>query len=407
MRGLLMLAIAGLLLGAALVALIEYDPGYLLLRYGHTSIETSLWLGGVLWLGAWLALAGLWRTLRLLLQGQRSFRGWLGGRKARNAAALTNRGLINFIEGNWLRARKQLLRAARHSETPLVNHLLAARASFRLGDTDAMRQHLGIAEDLDAGAGVAVELTQAELQLSAGQYEQALATLVRARRNANKHPYVLELLARAYRQLGDWTALQGILAELRRYGLRDEMALNDLERDVWHGLLARAAEHRGTDEAALESLWQSIPLTQRELPLMQRLYVQTLLKLGSAAKAQRSLSMMLDKNWDTTLLELVGAFPPADAKKLLKLVNRWLNEHGREPALLLAAGRVALHAGQWSEAHDWLQGAYNITSSVEVCILLARLQDAQGDAAAAEAYRAEALTLTAPQTTRLPMPNTV
>ena len=86
---------------------------------------------------------------------------------------------------------------------------MAARASYELGEPDKMREYLGLAEASDSEAGIAVELTQAELKLRGGQYEQALATLVRARRNAGRHPEVLRLLAAAYRGLRDWDSLAG------------------------------------------------------------------------------------------------------------------------------------------------------------------------------------------------------
>ena len=34
-----------LLASAALVAAIEFDPGYLLISYGHYTVESSVWIG--------------------------------------------------------------------------------------------------------------------------------------------------------------------------------------------------------------------------------------------------------------------------------------------------------------------------------------------------------------------------
>jgi len=232
MRRFVTLAILGLLLGAGLVTLIEQDPGYVFVSVGDITVETSIWFALLLWLLAWAVLVLVFRVLGRLLRTRRAFSGWLGGRKTRNAAALTNRGLINFIEGHWERARKQLLRAARYSEAPLINHLIAAQASYRMGDHDETRRQLGMAESVEAGAGIALELTQAELQLSDGRYEQALATLVRARKNANKHPYVLELLARAHRQLGDWQSLRDLLPEFAHRSRSDRFGERSVGRIV-------------------------------------------------------------------------------------------------------------------------------------------------------------------------------
>ncbi len=404
MRTLVLLALVGLLIGAALIALIEQDPGYVFVSVGSITLETSVWVALLLLLLVMTCIVGIWRLLMGILRGRRVISAWLGGRKHRNAAALTNRGLISFIEGNWARARKQLLRAARYSEAPLINHLWAANASFRLGDLEEMRKQLGVAAEVEAGASIALELTQAELQLSAGHYEQALATLVRARRNANKHPYVLELLTRAYTELGDWQALRELLPELRRYGLASTSALAQLESMIWQGVLSELTHSSKLTEATLDKLWQSIPLQQRETALLLESYLNALVCLGANAKVQRQLVASLEKQWRPTLLPLFGHFVPAEPKKLYKVVCRWVDQHGPEPALLLAAGRVALHAEQWSKAQQWLQDAHTIEPTVAVCVLLAQLREAQGDIGPAADYRREALDLALPALANTPLP---
>lgn len=203
MRKLFALLLIALLLGVGIVAVIETDPGYILVAYGNYTVETSLWVGIVLLAVFTLLIYLTLRLVRRLLGGQQSLVSWIGGRRVRASSRLTTRGLISFIEGNWTRARRQLLRGAKNSEAPLVNYLMAARSSYRLNEPDKMREYLGAAEDAESEAGIAVELTQAELRLHSGQFEQALATLVRARRNAGRHPYVLDLLHRAYYGLKD------------------------------------------------------------------------------------------------------------------------------------------------------------------------------------------------------------
>ncbi len=45
MRKIFIYSLLGLMLGVALVALIEIDPGYVLVAYGNYTVETSLWVG--------------------------------------------------------------------------------------------------------------------------------------------------------------------------------------------------------------------------------------------------------------------------------------------------------------------------------------------------------------------------
>ena len=45
MRKLFVIVLVALLLGVGVVALIETDPGYVLVSYGNYTLETSLWVG--------------------------------------------------------------------------------------------------------------------------------------------------------------------------------------------------------------------------------------------------------------------------------------------------------------------------------------------------------------------------
>jgi len=385
MRRPLAMALVGLLVGAALINLIEQDPGYVFISIAEFTIETSFWFALLFWLLAWGLISLTLGALRVLFRGRRWVSGWVGERKTRNAGALTNQGLINFIEGHWGRARRQLLRSARYSDVPLVNHLVAAQASFRLGDLEEMRRQLGLAETVEAGAGIALELTQAELQLTAGQYEEALATMVRARSNASKHPHVLELLARAHRKLADWDALRELLPELRRHQLLESPHLSGLEAELWLAVLDNGC--RGAaDAAASASLWHSIPLAWRETGPLRRRYARCLVDRGLTASHEKSLIAMIDKQWDVGLVSFIGTYPPVDGKRLDKAIERWLENNGQDTVLLVAAARVAQYRGDWQQARLWFEKANTLEPTASTYMELARLVRAQGDGASADNY---------------------
>ena len=377
MRSLFLYGVLGLLLGAGLVTLVEQDPGYIYVSWQDTSIETSLWFGITFALLVWMLAALLLKFITKILRSRLTLMDWLGSRKSRNATALSNRGLINFVEGNWEQSRKQLLRAARYTEAPLLNHLIAARASFRLGDVDEARRQLGIAETIDGDAGIAVELTQAELQLTAGQYEQALATLVRARANANKHPYVVELLARAHLQLEDWESLREILPELKKYKLNASGHLSDTEERMWLGLMSSAIEAPDA-EGALEKLWRSVPAEFKSQRRFRQHFIEQLRSLKAYGALERRVIEFLDNEWDATLVYSLGRFAPKQPKKLLKTLERWLAQQGKEYPLMMAAARAALHAHEWDRAEAFLLEASQQEDAAEAAWLLSALYRATG-----------------------------
>ena len=372
MRSLFLYGVLGLLLGAGLVTLVEQDPGYIYVSWRDSSIETSLWFGITLALVIWMFVALILKFITKILRSRLTLMDWLGSRKSRNATALSNRGLINFVEGNWEQSRKQLLRAARYTEAPLLNQLIAARASFRLGDVDEARRQLGIAETIDGDAGIAVELTQAELQLTAGQYEQALATLVRARANANKHPYVVELLARAHLQLEDWESLREILPELKKYKLNTSGHLSDTEERMWLGLMSSAIEAPDA-EGAREKLWRSVPAELKSQKRFRQHFIEQLRYLKAYVALERWVIEFLDNEWDVTLIDSLGRFAPKQPKKLLKTLERWLAQQGKEYPLMMAAARVALHAHEWDRAETFLLEASQQEDAAEAAWLLSAL----------------------------------
>ena len=78
MRRLFLVVLLSLLAAVGLVALIESDPGYILISYGLTTIETSLWVGLLLLVVFNLLFYVGLRLLRKLLATRGVISDWLG-----------------------------------------------------------------------------------------------------------------------------------------------------------------------------------------------------------------------------------------------------------------------------------------------------------------------------------------
>jgi HemY protein len=403
MRKIFIVSLVALLIGVGLVALIETDPGYILISHGNYTLETSLWVGLLLLLVFTALVYGMVRLARKLVAGQHSLVNWLGTRKSRQAARLTTRGLINFIEGNWTRARSQLLRGARHNDTPMINYLMAARASYRLNEPDKMREYLGAAEDAESEAGIAVELTQAELKLHSGQYEQALATLVRARRNAGRHPYVLELLHRACIGLNDWENLVDMLPELRKYQVLGEEEIARLERQA-HSELLRSSAGADVPVDKLHEAWGIMPVQLRQDPTMAHIYVDELMALEDKEDAEGVILQSLKQNWDAGLVRRYGLLESDDPARQLSRAEGWLSDHADDAELLLCLGRLASRDRLWGKSRDYFESSYRLQRRPETCAELGRLLVALGEPKVAAAYFREGLMTSEADLPELPMP---
>ncbi len=104
-----LLFIFGLLFASVILGLLlQADPGYVYITIHHWTIETTLWVALVgLGLFFWL-LRLIGSTLHKIWQLPQTIRTWLAKRRVDYAKNKTRQGLIEFSEGHWLQAKKQL-----------------------------------------------------------------------------------------------------------------------------------------------------------------------------------------------------------------------------------------------------------------------------------------------------------
>lgn len=234
-----------------------YGPGYVVFSFADLSIETSfIFMLGFL-AAAFFVFHYLIRVLSVLLR----IPNYLGFRytnrqaeKARNALV---KGLIEMSEGRFVQAEKILLKQVQHSDTGLLNYLMAARAAQQLGAYDRRDEYLRLAHESTPSADIAIGITQAELQLAHKQFEQALATLNYLHQLTPKHGYVKKLQARVYQQLGDWDSLVKLLHEVKKHHYLSDDKLETIELETYNGLLSQAIKQDDADK--IVSIWHQVP----------------------------------------------------------------------------------------------------------------------------------------------------
>ncbi len=407
MRRLFALFLIALLLGVGIVAIIETDPGYVLLAYRHWTLESSLWVGILLLLfAAWVVYFVL-RLIYRLISGQRSFFNWIEHRQAEQAVRNTTRGLISFGEGNWAAARRQVLRGMHKNEAPLLNHLIAARSSHALGESEKVREHLNAARDTQPGAGPLVELTRAELHLEAGAPKQALAMLQGMRHDAGKYPKVLELMHRAYVDLADWDGLLALLPELKKHKTLSVEGYDELERQVHRQRMHRASSGDAASTEMLRAAWQQVPSPLRQAPDMVAGYAAELIALGDHEAAEKVIVKGLKQGWDPVLVRQFGFLEGDQAPRRLAQAESWLSSHPEDADLLLCLGRLSARDRLWGKARDYFESSYRVNKTPEVCAELGRLLTALGEPKVAGAYFRDGLLMAQRDLPELPMPEKV
>lgn len=393
-----------LLAAVGLVAAIETDPGYVLITYGHYTLETSVWVALAVILLLVIVLYFIVAFSKGFVKRGSNVKRWLLDRSGQRGRYQTTSGMIAFAEGNWNRARRLLLKSAEKSETPLMNYLIAARASNALKDDEGTRDLLRLAAKSTGGSEVAVGLTQAELQIHNGNLEQALATLIRIRRNVDKHPHILNLLKTVYLRLNDWDSLFELLPQLKKHQRVSDDELQALQRKACEALLVNAGMQKNDRQQVLQ-VWRELPKTARLDAVLVKVYVEQLIKAGADDEAERTVVQQLKREWNASLVDLFGQIQGVDSGKQLLQAENWLKERNNDARLLLCLGRLSLRNQLWGKAREYFESSLSLDNDPETCAELGRLLARLGEHEKSSEYFQQGLLVSTHGLKELPVPS--
>lgn len=405
MKRFLFAALALLLFGAFLVEAIRTYPGYMLIAIGgdvDKRIELNLWVAAMALLLAVLALFLVIWLARSLLRGIGGSVSRIRFGRQRVARRRLTNGLVEFMEGNWARARRQLLKSAPRSEAPLINYLAAARSAFELGYRDEANELLARAEASGDDTQLAVALSQARMQLLDKHYEQCIASLERAKQVEPRHPALLQLLKQAYYRLGDWNGLRELLPQLEKHANMREEELQQLELEVYQHLLMDATSRRDKDK--LRETWQSLSGRWQRNMELRGLYARQLHEIGDDVEAEKHLRWLLNREWHPGMAKLYGCLTGADAATQLTVADGWLKEYGENADLLTCIGRLCLRNELWGRARQFFEKSLLLRSDPATSAELARLLHALGETEEATRLYKEGLMQAVADLPQLPLP---
>lgn len=364
---------------AALIAI--RNPGYVLIAREPFVLETSVAVFLLLTAASFALFYFGVRLMARILRAPRDLARWRQARRTRKAREAFLAGLTHLLEGEWQQAEKSLLAGLHATDSPLLGNLAAALAAQGQNDPDKRDQYLTHAYELSADNTLAVDMTQARLQLRAGHHEQALATLVRIRALHPGHTDVLRLLVKVYRRLHDWQGLAGLLPEIRRRKLLPEAEIDALELEARRELLRLGLPPGAL--ATLHEAWAAVPETLRRHPELLAVYARQLITQNAGDECVRVLSTALDTLWDERLVLLYGEARGTLPAGQLETAEEWLAHHGESPALLLTLGRLARRNRLNDRARAYLERSLTLAGSAEAHQELGALHEESGNVAKA------------------------
>jgi len=346
---LVFLTLAGAVLGTQLA---KVDPGYVLITRGHWSIELSLTVFVFLLFAIVLLLYWLLRISGGVIRSPKRIGRWRQRKGSHRRLQKASQGLLDLLEGNWVKAEQILKNTAVDGPMPVLGHLAAAYAAQQQGQLENRDRYLEQAAAADDSGSLAVGLTRARLQMNAEQWQEALLVLQNLQRQRSRNPQLLQYLLEVYQALEDWRGMLATLPAAKKIKALPAQELEALQSLACESLL-RVAE---PDQESLVALWNTFDKYCQQQPALVALYAERLMQAEAGDVASSLLRKTLKKELDDKLLEAYARLP-GDTTQQIGFVESLLHNQPRNPVLLQATAQLCLRDKLWGKARGYLESA--------------------------------------------------
>ena len=102
------------------------------------------------------------------------------------------------------------------------------------------------------------------------------------------------------------------------------------------------------------------------------------LTLGGTAEAQAIIEASLEREWNAALVALYGEAAGEDPIPQIQRAENWLRDHARDPALLLALGKLCMKRELWGKAQSYIEASLALEPTHDGHMTLAALMERIG-----------------------------
>jgi HemY protein len=285
-----------------------------------------------------------------------------------------NDALLAFFQGRYASAEKSAATALLGDETKGVAAIIAARSAHELGRFSEREQFLDHAKGATQELEQARLTTLADLLVSQGRHEEALAVLTDLSARDQRNLRLLRLRLQAEQALRQWDEMLATLASLVKLGGIGPAEASAARRAGHLGNLSRKSQ----DAAALAAYWKQLPAEMRLDPTVAATAARYHLALGGNAEAQAIIEQALEREWNSSLVALYGESAGTDAVPQIERAEKWLRAHARDPALLLALGKLCMKQGLWGKAQSYIEASLALEPTHDGHMTLAALMEQIG-----------------------------
>ena len=346
------------------------DPGYVLVVYENTTVETSLWVGLVLILFSAIAIYLAFRLVYAAFRSQRNYRKWRN--RQHDVQLLQHSNAANSAAGDQeARETSEILKrlpASKHQS--LLTKVQEAQVHHFRGDYKGRDKLFEQAIETYPKAKDDLILRQLALELSRGFTEARLAKLEKFRKARPRHVATQILYFQTCANWGLYARIKELLPRLRKRGLVSPEELDRVELEIWRSAIDTE------DLSNVNDLRRLLPRKLRQNPELLVHFVQNLRANGNQDEALRALEQEIKQDWSGRLVELYGLFR-VNPEHQLKTAKGWLKDHTDDASLLLTLARLAVRCGQLDLAREYYENVIRAAPSrdahmefADVCLQL-------------------------------------
>lgn len=372
--------LAAVAVGIALIA--RHSTGYVVIFSGVHRIELSLNLLVFLVIAGYFAFYIVARLAAALVAVPARVRAYRENRTRTRLRQALDDALLAFFQGRYASAEKSAAVALAGEDTKGVAAIIAARSAHELGRFSEREQFLDQAKGAAPEVDQARLTTLADLLVSQGRHQEALAVLKDLSARDSRNLRLLRLRMQAEQALRNWDEVLDTVAALSKLGGMGPAEAAAARRAAHLGNLHRKAQ----DADALAAYWKQLPPEMRTEPMVAATAARYHLDLGRTAEAQLIIEQSLEREWNPTLVALYGDAAGADALPQIERAEKWLREHARDPSLLLALGKLCMRQELWGKAQSYLEASLALEPTHDGHMTLAALMETIGKPQEAEKH---------------------
>jgi HemY protein len=334
------------------------DPGYLLIAFGDTTFETSLF-------ALLVAVIVLYLVIKLILIVFDWINPWHLIRFGRNykehlrakSRSKTIEGLLYFTRGSWESSYNLLKKGMKDPDASVVNYLAAAYAAYQQGNKDVWMNCLETAENKYPAARSTINSLKAQLLFKSNQLEQCVAVLQQMKTSSLNDASLLQFLKNVYLKLNDWEQLEKLLPVLEKNSVIDGQEAELIRVRIFMENLYRISNQRvdfsDTEICAqLEKAWKKGTALYRHDEKIVKHYADLLFKLDQKEQAGKAIEVALNKSWSDELIKRYGELEFGEPHRQLLIAESWIQKRPGNARLLVALGRLAMRNELWGKARE-------------------------------------------------------